>query len=97
MILIDSKNQLTPLALVVYKFDGVAAHEVSIRPQAANVCCFIHLQQNIEQHLREEQFPPAVIKLLVGDIFGYTYSDGTHHEGLVDSCDAETFDVHSQI
>jgi hypothetical protein len=29
---IDSNNQLTPLALVVYKFDGVAAHEVSIRP-----------------------------------------------------------------
>ena len=28
----DSKNQLLPLALVVYKFDGVAAHEVLVRP-----------------------------------------------------------------
>ena len=31
-ISIDSKDQQTPLALVVYKFDGVPAHEVLIRP-----------------------------------------------------------------
>ena len=62
-------------------------------PQAAHVRCFRHLQQNIEQHLREEQFPPTVIKLLVGDIFGCSHSDSTYHEGLVDSCDTQTFDA----
>ena len=76
--------------------DGESALvEAAIRnfPQAAHVRCFRHLQQNIEQHLREEQFPPAAIKLIVGDIFGHTYSDGTYNEGLVDSCDPETFDA----
>ena len=43
--------------------------------------------------MREEQFPPAAIKRIVGDIFGHTYSDGTYSEGLVDSCDPETFDA----
>ncbi len=61
-------------------------------PQAAHVRCFRHLQQNIEQHLREEQFPPAAIKMIVGDIFGRT-SDGIYNEGLVDSSDMESFDV----
>ena len=92
--LIGLKQELT--ALKAFGTDGEnALVDAAIRsfPQAAHVRCFRHLQQNIEQHLREEQFSPAIIKLLVGDIFGYTYSDGTYHEGLVDSCDAETFDA----
>ena len=59
-------------------------------PQTAHIQCFRHLQQNIEKYLCEKQFPPTVIKLLVGDIFK---SDGTYHEELVDSRDAQTFDV----
>ena len=63
-------------------------------PQTAHIRCFRHLQQNIEQHLCEEQFPPpTVIKLFVGNIFEFTNSDGTYHEELVDSRDAQTFDV----
>ena len=62
--------------------------------QTAHIRCFRHLQQNIEQHLCEEQFPPpTVIKLLVSDIFEFTNSDGTYHEELVDSRDAQTFDA----
>ena len=63
-------------------------------PQTAHIRCFRHLQQNIEQHLCEEQFPPpTVIKLFVGNIFEFTNSDGTYHEELVDSGDAQTVDV----
>ena len=40
------------------------------------------------KYLHEEQFPLTVIKLLVGDIFILSNSDGTHHEELVDSGDA---------
>ena len=61
-------------------------------PQTAHIRCSWHLQQNNEQHLCEEQFPPTVIKLLVGDIFEFTHSDGTYHEEL-DSRDAQTFDA----
>ena len=62
-------------------------------PQTAHIQCFQHLQQNIVQHLCEEQFPPlTVIKLLVGDIFEFTKSNGTYHEEL-DSRDAQTFDA----
>ena len=88
------KQELT--ALKAFGTDGEnALVDAAIRsfPQAAHVRCFRHLQQNIKQHLREEQFSLAIIKLLVGDTFGYTQSDGTYHEGLVDSCDAETFDA----
>ena len=63
-------------------------------PQTAHIRCFWHLQQNIEKHLCEKQFPPpTVIKLLVGNIFRSTKSDGTYHEELVDSRDAQTFDA----
>ena len=44
-------------------------------PQAAHVCCFRHLQQNIERHLHDHQFPPTTIKTLVRDIFGWFDSD----------------------
>ena len=63
-------------------------------PQTTLIWCFQHLQQNIEQHLCEEQFPsPTVIKLLVSDMFEFTNSDGTYHEELVDSEEAQTFDA----
>lgn len=60
-------------------------------PQAAHVCCFRHLQQNIERHLHDQKFSPTTIKTLVRDILGWVDSDGTSHEGLVDSCDINAF------
>ena len=86
-----NSQQLRPLAQMVKMLFVEAA--ICNFPQSALQRCFRHLQQNIEQFLCEEQFPPAIIKLLVGDIFGSSYSDNTYHEGLVDSCDAETFDA----
>ena len=59
--------------------------------QAAHVCCFRHLQQNIEMHLRDEQFPadrdeqfPAdIVKEYTHDIFGWSEINGVYHEGLM--------------
>ena len=61
-------------------------------PQAAHVRCFRHLQQNIERHLRDQQFPSPIIKVFVRDIFGWKDTDGSYYEGLVDSCDIVKFD-----
>jgi hypothetical protein len=63
-------------------------------PQATHVQCFRHLQQNVEMHLCNEQFPQDVIKQLTHDIFGWKESSGVYHEGLVDCNDASTFDQH---
>ena len=57
-------------------------------PQAAHVRCFRHLQQNIERHLREKQFPADTIREYNHDVFG---SGGTYHEGLVDCPDISAF------
>ncbi len=56
-------------------------------PHAVHLRCFRHLQQNVELHLRNEQFPQPTIKEFTHDIFGWTESNGTYHEGLVDSQD----------
>ena len=61
-------------------------------PQAAHVRCFRHLQQNVEMHLRNEQFSQSVIKEYIHDIFGWRESNGTYHEGLVDCFDIQNFD-----
>ena len=61
-------------------------------PQARQLCCFRHLQKNIETHLRDKEFPSNSIKEYVHDIFGYTSSDGTYREGLVDCCSTEDYD-----
>ena len=70
-------------------------------PHASQVRCFRHLQQNVEQHLRENQFPSGVVKEYIQDIFGWCDSEGivhegiVHegivHEGLVDCCSADDF------
>ena len=61
-------------------------------PHARQLRCFRHLQKNIEKHLREKEFSSNSIKEYVHDIFGYTYPDGTYHEGLVDCCSTEEYD-----
>lgn len=61
-------------------------------PQARQLRCFRHLQKNIETHLRDKEFPSNSIKEYVHDIFGYTSSDGTYREGLVDCCSTEDYD-----
>jgi len=60
-------------------------------PRASQSRCFRHLQQNIERHLKDNHFPDATIKEYICDIFGWHESDGTVHEGLVDSCNSEQF------
>ena len=62
-------------------------------PRAAHVHCFRHLQQNIEMHLRNQQFPPCVVKKYTHDIFGWSETDGTYPEGSVDCCDIQSFDT----
>lgn len=61
--------------------------------QAAHIQCFNHLQQNVEMHLREEQFPNSTIKEYIHNIFGWSETSGTYHEGLVDCCDSIVFDA----
>ena len=61
-------------------------------PHACQLQCFRHLQQNIESHLHDQQFPQSVAKEYVHDILGYTDSDGVYHEGLVDCRDTEAFE-----
>ena len=47
-----------------------------------------------KQHLCEEQFPPPTVKnLLIDNIFGFTNPDGTYHEELVYTRDAQTLDA----
>ena len=62
-------------------------------PQAAHVRCFRHLQQNVESHLREKQFPSDAVKEYTHDIFGWTDSGGIYHEGLVDFPDITAFNT----
>ena len=62
-------------------------------PQAAHVRCFRHLQQNIESHLREQQFPSDTVREYTHNIFGWTDSGGVYHEGLVDCCDITAFNT----
>ena len=62
-------------------------------PQASHVRCFRHLQQNIEMHLREQQFPPSSIKEYTHDISGWNETNGTYHEGLVDCPDILSFET----
>ena len=64
---------------------------------ASQVRCFRHLQQNVEQHLRDNQFPLGVVKEFIQDIFGWRESDGTVHEGLVDCCSADDFNGKLQL
>ena len=64
-------------------------------PHAIHLRCFCHLQQNVESHLREKQFPSAVIRQYVKDIFGWRDHD-TVYEGLVDSVDAQSFNSQLQ-
>ena len=64
---------------------------------ASQVRCFHHLQQNVEQHLRDNQFPLGVVKEFIQDIFGWRESDGTVHEGLVDCCSADDFNGKLQL
>ena len=40
-------------------------------PHASQLRCFRHLQQNEEQHLRDNQFPSGVVKEFIQDIFGH--------------------------
>ena len=61
-------------------------------PEAVHVRCFRHLQQNIESHLREQQFSSAAIAQYTHDIFGWRDSDGEYHEGLVDCDNISCFD-----
>ena len=62
-------------------------------PQAAHVRYFRHLQQNIESHLREQQFPSDTVREYTHNIFGWTDSGGVYHEGLVDCCDITAFNT----
>ena len=38
--------------------------------QAAYIHCFRHLQQNVEMHLHDKQFPVTAVKAYAHDIFG---------------------------
>ena len=60
--------------------------------QGAHIRCFRHLQQNIEMHLHDKQFPVATIKEHAHDIFGWSETNGVYHEGLVDCSDISSFD-----
>ena len=60
-------------------------------PHASQLRCFRHLQQNVEQHLRDNHFPTTAVKQYIHDIFGWQESDGTVQEGLVDSFNADQF------
>lgn len=57
-------------------------------PHACQLQCFHHLQQNIESHLHDWQFPQC----FVHNMFGYIDQDGIYHEGLVDCCDDKAYD-----
>uniref|UniRef100_A0A1X7SXK8 MULE transposase domain-containing protein n=1 Tax=Amphimedon queenslandica TaxID=400682 RepID=A0A1X7SXK8_AMPQE len=61
-------------------------------PAAVHLRCFHHLQQNIEKHLHEHNYPASATKVYISDIFGWT-TDGVYHEGLVDCSDALEFNV----
>ena len=63
-------------------------------PYASQLRCFRHLQQNLETHLRDNQFPPNVINEYIHEVFGWGDTDGTVHEGLVNSYTVEDFDQH---
>lgn len=62
-------------------------------PEATQVRCFRHLQQNIESHLREHKFSAGIITQYVHDIFGWRDAEGTYHEGLVDSNNISDFNT----
>ena len=93
LTLVGLKQELTAVKAIGTDGEKSLA-DAAIRnfPQAAHVRCFRHLQQNIERHLHDQQFPPTISKTLVRDIFGWNDSDGTYREGLVDSCDTNAFD-----
>ena len=57
------------------------------------VGCFRHLQQNFEMHLRDQHFPPSVVKKYTHHIFGWSETDELYHEGLVDCRDIESFNT----
>ena len=62
-------------------------------PHVSHIRCFRHLQQNIEMHLRDREFPPSVVKKYTHDISGWSETDGSYHEGLVDCRDIESFNT----
>ena len=64
-------------------------------PHAIHLRCFRHLQQNIESHLRGNQFPSTAIREYVKEIFGWRNND-TVYEGLVDCVDAQSFNSQLQ-
>ena len=61
--------------------------------QAVHLQCFQHLQQNIEIHLYNEQFPMDIVKKYIHDIFGWCKTNRVYHKGLMDSSDADSFDA----
>ena len=56
-------------------------------PQAVHLRCFRHLQQNIERHLHDLNFPHSAVRSYINDIFGWSDGEGMYHEGLVDCSD----------
>ena len=65
-------------------------------PHHSHVHCFRHSQQNIEMHLRNQQFPPSVVKEYTRDIFSWNEVEGAYHKGLVDCSDIENFNTNLQ-
>jgi len=63
---------------------------------ASQLRCFRHLQQNVGAYHRGKQFSQNAIIEYIQEICGFTDSDNTVHEGLVDSYTSEDFDVHLQ-
>ena len=63
-------------------------------PYASQLRCFRHLQQNLEANLKDKHFPAKVVNEYIREVFGWADTDGTVHEGLVDSYTAEDFDQH---
>ena len=66
-------------------------------PRATQLRCFRHLQQDVEGHLKDNHFPDTAVKEYIHDLFGWQESDGTVHEGLVDSCNAEQFNKNLRL
>ena len=58
---------------------------------ALQLCCFRHLQSNLEHHLQEKKVPMSLIQLYVQDVFGSDSQEGIHFEGLVDCHSEEDF------
>ena len=44
-------------------------------------------------YLHEQHFPISTAKEYIRDIFGWSETSGTYHEGLVDGCDSTAFDA----